>query len=728
MSRVTRAGLTAGVAVALACASLSGPSATASKPGSSITPKTAATTSRDASPDKTFSPASRAQATRLARAEAASIAKSLKLTKAQDLHVADVERDADGTLHLRYTRTLRGLQVIGGDFVVHQAPTGVIEGTDFASTQPLTLRTNVATRVTPSRATALAAKALSASPSSAGTAKKIVWAVDGVPRLAWLTQVRTADKHGNVTPTAVVVDARTGAEIQRWSLHQTAKGKGNSLYSGRVRLNTVKKRKNFVLKDTARGGSTTVDMLNKQEPVIGQGPFLKGRIFADKDNVWGNGTKQSRQSAAVDVAYGAARTWDYYQRAFHRKGIANNGKGAKSRVHYGKNYNNAFWSDACFCMTYGDGAGAFNPLVALDVAGHEMTHGVTSHTAGLLYFGDSGGLNESTSDIFGTMVEFSAKNKFDKGDYYIGEEVIKPGHGKYLRRMDNPRLDSVSRNCWAPTMGLIDVHLSSGVGNHFFYLLAEGSGKKTIGGLKHNSPRCAGAAPVKGIGRAKAADIWYRALTRYFVSTTGYIDARDATIHAAIDLYGENSAECRQVVKAWNAVDVVGQYWNCSGKLVDEGPNSFGASPGFEIPNASWTVEDSGALIDNGQFSIPRTGNRNGLLNSFGQESDGTLSHQITVPDTDTATLRFYMFIDIASSATGSVTSGTGTVDVYFNGNLLAHFDETYANRTYQRWDIPLTGLAGELGELSIVGHEDNPSQNGGYFAVWLDDFTLTER
>uniref|UniRef100_UPI0013D3529C M4 family metallopeptidase n=3 Tax=Pseudomonadota TaxID=1224 RepID=UPI0013D3529C len=79
---------------------------------------------------------------------------------------------------------------------------------------------------------------------------------------------------------------------------------------------------------------------------------------------------------------------------------------AYNRVHYSRNYNNAYWSDACFCMTYGDGDGTtLRPLVALDVAGHEMTHGVTSRTANLTYSGESGGLNEATSDIFGTMVE-----------------------------------------------------------------------------------------------------------------------------------------------------------------------------------------------------------------------------------------------------------------------------------------------------------------------------------
>ena len=120
-----------------------------------------------------------------------------------------------------------------------------------------------------------------------------------------------------------------------------------------------------------------------------------GTIFTDADNTWGNGTLADRATVGVDAQYGTATTWDYYKNVHGRNGIANDGKGAYNRVHYGRNYNNAFWSDGCFCMTYGDGDGTtFNPFDSLDVAGHEMSHGVTSRTANLIYSGESGGLNE----------------------------------------------------------------------------------------------------------------------------------------------------------------------------------------------------------------------------------------------------------------------------------------------------------------------------------------------
>ena len=127
-----------------------------------------------------------------------------------------------------------------------------------------------------------------------------------------------------------------------------------------------------------------------------------------------------------------------------------------------------------------------------------MSHGVTAATAGLNYSGDAGGLNESTSDVFGTMVEFEANNANDPGDYYIGEKIAKDG--TYLRRMDNPSLDGGSKNCWTSTVGNLDPHYSSGVGNHLFYLLAEGTGSKTIGGRAHSATTCNGTT-LTGIGR-----------------------------------------------------------------------------------------------------------------------------------------------------------------------------------------------------------------------------------
>ena len=151
----------------------------------------------------------------------------------------------------------------------------------------------------------------------------------------------------------------------------------------------------YELRDTTRGaGFYTMDMNNLGSiPIVGDSLPLPrhqrpGSIFTDADNVWGNGTSSNRQSAAVDAHYGQQKTYDYYKNVHGRNGIDGAGGTGYSRVHYSNKYNNAFWYDSCFCMTYGDGDGTtFSPLTALDVAGHEMTHGVTSRTAGLTLLG-----------------------------------------------------------------------------------------------------------------------------------------------------------------------------------------------------------------------------------------------------------------------------------------------------------------------------------------------------
>jgi Thermolysin metallopeptidase, alpha-helical domain/Thermolysin metallopeptidase, catalytic domain/Putative Ig domain/Proprotein convertase P-domain len=290
-----------------------------------------------------------------------------------------------------------------------------------------------------------------------------------------------------------------------------------------------------------------------------------GVLVTDDDDVWGDGTAAEPQTAAVDAAYGAGRTWDFYHDMFGRDGIAGDGVGASSRVHYGDSYANAFWDDLCFCMTYGDGIGDARPLTQLDIAAHEMTHGVTYATADLDYTGESGGLNEATSDMMGTAVEFFADNPEDVPDFTLGELADVRGTGKPLRYMDEPSKDAsakgTSQDYWSPETKDLDPHFSSGVGNHFFYLLSEGSGKKTVNGVAYDSPTYDGL-PVAGIGLHNATNVWYRALTLYMTSTTDYAGARTATLQAAADLFGKSSDAYEAVGNAWAAVNVGARYVN----------------------------------------------------------------------------------------------------------------------------------------------------------------------
>ena len=679
--------LTIGVVAAVTAAGLSmAPAHAVGLPAAAV--QRAATTKADPN----YSPADRAAALRSAQASAKATAHALRLSDGQELKAADALRDTNGATHVRYERTYRGLRVIGGDLIVHRDARGRIGSADFASSARIALKSTTATSAKP-----------------AARSHLVVFAAQHRPVLAWETRTRSTAPDGDPIDKLSYVSARTGKRIAAWNqIHTVDNDQG--LYTGLVSVNSVLSGSTYQLTDTTRGNSSTYDANNSTST-------SRGTLFTDADDAWGNGTTSSRQSAAVDAAYGAAQTWDFYKNTFGRNGIKNNGVGAYSRVHYGNNYENAFWDDSCFCMTYGDGASTFKPLVSLDVAGHEMTHGVTSNTAGLNYSGESGGLNESTSDIFGTMVEFQAANANDPGDYYIGETIAKDG--TYLRRMDNPQLDGGSANCWYSGVGNLDVHYSSGVGNHFFYLLSEGSGAKTIGGRSHNSPTCNGSS-VTGLGRASAAAIWYRALTTYMTSTTNYKGARDATIKAARDLYGATSSQCTTVVATWDAVSVPANAETCGTVTPPPGGNLL-LNPGFESGAASWT--QTAGVISTGGTAGPRTGSYVAWLDGYGTTHTDTLSQSVAIPaGKSSATLSFYL--KVTSSETGSTPYDTLKVQVISGATTttLATYSNANKGTTYVQRTFNLNSYIGQTVTIKFLGVEDSSLAT----SFRVDDTSLT--
>ncbi|MFE3168934.1 M4 family metallopeptidase [Streptomyces sp. NPDC059224] len=496
-----------------------------------------------------LSPSQRAQLLRDATADRAATAKAIGLGSQEKLVVKDVVKDADGTVHTRYERTYAGLPVLGGDLIVDSAKSGATERVVKANNATLKVAdlTPAVSAASAEKTAVSRARALGSTKSAADGARKVIWAGSGTPVLAYETIVGGFQDDGTPNQLHVITDAATGKKLFEYQGIENVTGTGNTQYSGTVSLSTTQSGSTYNLTDGDRGGHKTYN--------LNHGTSGTGTLFSQSSNTWGNGTTSNAATAGADAHYGAAETWDFYKNTFGRSGIKNNGVGAYSRVHYGNSYVNAFWDDGCFCMTYGDGSGNADPLTALDVAGHEMSHGVTSNTAGLNYSGESGGLNEATSDIFGTGVEFYAANSSDVGDYLIGEKIDINGDGTPLRYMDKPSKDGASKDSWYSGLGGLDVHYSSGPANHFFYLLSEGSGAKVINGVSYNSPTADGL-PVTGIGRDKALQIWYRALTTKFTSTTNYAAARTGTLAAAGELYGTTSTEYKAVQDAWAAIAV----------------------------------------------------------------------------------------------------------------------------------------------------------------------------
>ncbi|WP_405716673.1 MULTISPECIES: M4 family metallopeptidase [unclassified Streptomyces] len=497
---------------------------------------------------KQLSPSQRAELIREADAGKAATAKDLGLGSQEKLVVRDVIQDNDGTTHTRYERTFAGLPVLGGDLVVKESKAGATQAVTKASKvtsgqlKAVDLKADVAPAKAESQALGLAKADGSKKAEADRAPRKVVWMAQGKPQLAYETVVGGLQQDGTPNELHVITDAATGAKLYEWQ--GVENGTGNTQYNGQVTLGTAP---SYTLTDTGRGNHKTYN--------LNHGSSGTGTLFTNSTDVWGNGNPSNAETAAADAHYGAAETWDYYKNVHGRTGIRGDGVGAYSRVHYGNAYVNAFWQDSCFCMTYGDGEGNVKPLTSLDVAAHEMSHGVTAATANLVYSGESGGLNEATSDIFAAGVEFYSNTTADPGDYLVGEKIDINGDGTPLRYMDKPSKDGASKDAWYSGIGNIDVHYSSGPANHFFYLLSEGSGAKVVNGVSYDSPTSDGL-PVTGIGRAKAEQIWFKALTTKFTSTTNYAAARTGTLAVAGELYGTTSAEYKAVGDAWAAINV----------------------------------------------------------------------------------------------------------------------------------------------------------------------------
>ncbi|MFD5131952.1 M4 family metallopeptidase [Streptomyces olindensis] len=618
--RRTAAVALAGVAALIAAAVQSGTAVAAPEKAPQ-----AASKANPGSESVRLTPAQRAALIREADAAKAETAKDLGLGAKEKLVVRDVLKDRDGTLHTRYERTYDGLPVLGGDLVVESTKadeTAAVVKATRTAVKPATTKTAVPAAKARQQALAAGKAEEARSPDINREPRKVIWAASGKPVVAYETVVGGFQHDGTPQELHVITDATSGEKLYAWEAIET--GTGNTVYSGTVDLTTTQSGSTYNLTDGARGNHRTYN--------LNRGTSGTGTLFSGPDDVWGNGSPSNLESAGADAHYGAALTWDYYKNVHGRSGIRGDGVGAYSRVHYGNNYVNAFWSDGCFCMTYGDGSGNANPLTSIDVAAHEMTHGLTSNTAKLVYSGESGGLNEATSDIFGATVEFFAKNSSDVGDYLIGEEIDINGDGTPLRYMDKPSKDGASKDAWYSGIGSIDVHYSSGPANHFFYLLSEGSGTKTINGVSYDSPTSDGL-PVTGIGRDKAEKIWFRALTTKFTSTTNYAGARTGTLAATGELYGTDSAEYKAVQDAWAGVNVGARSGGGGG-----GGTSFENTADVAIP-------DRGAAVTSSVTVSGRTGNAPANLQvavDIVHTYIGDLKVDLVAPDGTAYTLKGY--------------------------------------------------------------------------------------
>jgi Zn-dependent metalloprotease len=266
--------------------------------------------------------------------------------------------------------------------------------------------------------------------------------------------------------------------------------------------------------------------------------------------VRGEGDPVSKDPAVNEAYNGSGATYDFYLKTFNRNSIDNLGMRLDSTVHYGTQYDNAFWNGSQ--MVYGDGDGQlFNRFTkALDVIGHELTHGVTEHEAKLNYQNEPGALNESMSDVFGILVkQFKLKQKADKADWIIGAGLFTSSvNGVGIRSMkapgtayDDPVLgkDPQPDNVKNMYRGMDDnggVHINSGIPNLAF---------------------CTAANAIGGFAWLTVGKIWYVALTERMKPDTDFKQAAGITIAVAAGLFGPGSKEQNAVTAGWKRVGVV---------------------------------------------------------------------------------------------------------------------------------------------------------------------------
>lgn len=416
----------------------------------------------------------------------------------------------------------------------------------------------------------------------------------------------------------VYVDAKTGSVLGHNDLiHETnAPGTAVTAYSGTQSITTDSYNGSYRLRETGRGNGIQTFNMKKSTN------YAKAVDFTDTDNNWNN-VNTTQDQYATDAHWGAEKTYDFYFTKFGRNSIDNKGFAIKNYVHFDRNYFNAFWDGSR--MTYGDGSTTYvaKPLTAIDVCGHEITHGLTSFTANLNYNNESGALNEGFSDIFGNSIEAYARPT--KNSWLIGEDFYT------IRSMSNPNAYSQpdtykGTNWYTGTSDSGGVHTNSGVLNYWYYLL-------TVGGSGTNDKGF--AYSVSGIGIDKAAAIAYRTLTTYLVPTSVYADARTYSIKAASDLYGATSNEVTQVTNAWNAVGVGGGT-SAAGVVASTGTSTakFAIGPNPATDKFTLSFEDTQSATNTVEL-VSMTGKKE-VSTSF-KSTNGSNKVEISIPATATS-------------------------------------------------------------------------------------------
>lgn len=545
----------------------------------------------------------------------------------RDLRLVASEVDELGITHVRVRQLVRDIPVWEGEAIVHVDTDGTTEITDERA---VGIDVDPTATIAAERAEQIA-RDLAACDDCTALAAPDLWVVrDGDrARLAWRVRLTGFVGRREVMP-IVFVDAHDGGVVRSWDNVQAATG--NTQYDGTRTIPSFYYAGRYYLEDSSYN-LAVYDLRSGDDPDTD--PF--SRLWSS-DTVWTRGDAAQAMFSARNVA---EYFWGTHQR-WNPDGAGGPGKvnavdqSGRQRLSVfidaqfyddtGRLYgSNATWTGV---LKLGRGDTDWGDLTSLDIVGHEFTHGVVEYTAGLTYMNESGALNESIADVFGAMAERYRLGESER-TWRLGEDAVTPGvAGDELRRMDDPTADGASVDHYSNLrIGTTDngyVHTNSGIGNKAFHLVANG-GTHRLGGT------------MRGVGADDAARIWYRALTTYLTSGSGYASARSATVLAARDLFGYHSPQWNAVANAWALV-------------------GLGVVSNDAFENGGFESDDAWALSGRAYTSsgYPRSGTRYLVLGGVTGQSAQALQDFAIDPYAKTATLSFYL--NVTSADTTSAT------------------------------------------------------------------------
>ena len=588
--------------------------------------------------------------------------------------------EGDNSIYsMAYERTHEGLRVVGGDFVVLANDAGQVVGSSVAQEAPVEIASTTA-KIDAARATA-SARTLADQGAETTTPELVIWHRDAGTKLAYEVEVR-GTHDGEVSWQRAWIDANTGDVLE--SREQIAHGTGTGAWEGSVTIPTS-------------GSGTSYSMTNVNATTLKCQDSATNATFTGTDNAWGNGVATNKETGCVDAFYSAEQERLMLANWLGRNGM--NGSGGWVPIRVGLNDVNAYYDGTQVQIGHTQTGGKW--IGEMDVIAHEMGHGIDDRTPG----GISGGnTQEFVADTFGAMTEWYANNPVDTPDYKVGEMVNLVGSGP-IRYMYNPSLAG-DDNCYSSATPTAEVHAAAGPGNHWFYLLAEGT-SPTNG--QPTSPTCNGTS-ITGIGIQKAAKIMYNAMLMK-TSSSSYLKYRTWTLTAAKNLYGATSCtEFNAVKAAWDAVSVPAQAGDPTCSTGGGGTGCTGqklGNPGFETGTAApWTA--SSGVVDNSTGEAAHSGSWKAWMDGYGSTHTDTLSQSVSIPAGCRATLSFWLHIDTAETTTSTaydklmVKAGSTTLATYSNLNK---------NTGYAQKSFDVSSLAGQTVTISFSGAEDSSLQ-----------------